>query len=154
MLLVEDNDDDAELAMRAFKDARIQNPIIRLHDGVAALEYLLGSRAVQSGAGPDKGAEPPLVPGELPVVVLLDLDLPRKNGIAVLQALRADARVRHLPVVILTSSTEEKDRRAAYAHHANSYVQKPVNYQDFVAAARQLGEYWTHLNVNCPRSPW
>jgi two-component system, response regulator len=144
ILLVEDNDDDAELTVRAFREARISNPMVRLEDGVAALEYLLGGPRETGGSTP-----PP--PGALPAVVLLDLNLPRASGLEVLKAVRADSRTKHLPIVILTSSTEDTDRLAAYDHHANSYVQKPVDYQAFVAAARQLGLYWTLLNVTTPR---
>lgn len=144
ILLVEDNDDDAELTVRAFREARIDNPMVRLEDGVAAIEYLLGSPHETSGSTPPTQRA-------LPAVVLLDLNLPRASGLEVLKAVRADARARHLPIVILTSSTEDADRFAAYDHHANSYVQKPVDYQAFVAAARQLGLYWTLLNVATPR---
>lgn len=142
ILLVEDNDDDAELTVRAFREARINNPIVRLEDGVAALDYLFGSPHETSATS---------TPNALPAVVLLDLNLPRATGLDVLKAVRADARTKHLPIVILTSSTEDADRLAAYDHHANSYVQKPVDYQAFVAAARQLGLYWTLLNVTTPR---
>ena len=142
ILLVEDNDDDAELTVRAFREARINNPIVRLEDGVAALDYLFG--------GPHETSVTS-TPNALPAVVLLDLNLPRATGLDVLKAVRADARTKHLPIVILTSSTEDADRLAAYDHHANSYVQKPVDYQAFVAAARQLGLYWTLLNVTTPR---
>jgi two-component system response regulator len=83
----------------------------------------------------------------MPTIVLLDLNLPRLSGLEVLAAMRSDERTKHLPVVILTSSTEDRDRLAAYDHHANSYVRKPVDYDQFVAAARQLGLYWMVLNV-------
>jgi two-component system response regulator len=135
ILLVEDNDDDAELTLRAFKEAQIQSPIVRVEDGVAALDYLVGPEH-----------------GRAPAVLLLDLNLPRKSGLEVLRAVRADPRLKYLPVVILTSSTRDADRLAAYDHQANSYVQKPVNYQQFVAAARQLGTYWTQLNMHAPQS--
>jgi two-component system response regulator len=140
MLLVEDNDDDAELTLRAFKDAHISNPVVRAHDGVEALDYLFG-----------RGAHAGRTPEEPPAIVLLDLNLPRLNGLEVLEAIRADERTSHLPVVVLTSSVHDRDRLAAYAHHANSYVQKPVDYDQFVAAARQLGLYWLVLNVAAPR---
>jgi two-component system response regulator len=136
ILLVEDNDDDAELTEMAFRAAKIGNPLVRVSDGVEALDYLF---ARGSHAGRDAS--------DLPSIVLLDLNLPRLGGLEVLTALRADDRTKHLPVVVLTSSTEDRDRLAAYHHHANSYVQKPVDYDQFVAAARQLGLYWMVLNV-------
>lgn len=139
ILLVEDNDDDAELTSMAFREAKISNPVLRLEDGVAALDYLLGRGKY---AGRDLS--------DMPAIVLLDLNLPRINGLEVLRTLRAEERTKHLPVVILTSSTEDRDRIEAYDHHANSYVQKPVNYDQFVVAARQLGLYWMVLNVPAP----
>jgi two-component system response regulator len=140
ILLVEDNDDDAELTTRAFGNARIKNALIRVRDGVEALEYLDGKGAY---AGRDID--------ELPAVVLLDLNLPRVDGLTVLKSIRAHERLKHLPVVILTSSNEDKDRLAAYEHFANSYVQKPVDYEQFVAASRDLGLYWLVLNRPAPR---
>jgi two-component system response regulator len=138
ILLVEDNDDDAELAIMAFKEANILNPLIRVDDGVEALDYLL-ARGKHAGRTE-----------ELPAVVLLDLNLPRLSGIEVLAAIRGNDRTRHLPVVILTSSTEDKDRLGAYDNRANSYVQKPVDQDRFVTAVRQLGLYWTLLNLPAP----
>jgi two-component system response regulator len=140
MLLVEDNDDDAELTIRAFRQAGIENPIVRVRDGVEALDYLF---ARDAHAARD--------PGQLPAVVLLDLRLPRLDGIDVLKAIREDARTRHVPVVLLTSSDHDRDRLAAYEHHANSFVQKPVDYDEFVGAARQLGLYWVVLNKTVTR---
>jgi two-component system response regulator len=139
ILLVEDNDDDAELTEMAFREAKISNPILRLSDGAEALDYLLG-----------RGAHASRDVSQLPAVVLLDLNLPRLNGLEVLAALRAAEHTKRLPVVVLTSSNEDKDRLAAYDHHANSYVRKPVDYDQFVAAARQLGLYWMVLNVQAP----
>ncbi|HVW25660.1 MAG TPA: response regulator [Polyangiaceae bacterium] len=139
ILLVEDNDDDAELTERAFREAKIGNPIVRMEDGVEALDYLFGR-----GEHADRDAS------DLPAIVLLDLNLPRLNGLEVLAAMRTDERTRHLPVVVLTSSTEERDRLAAYDQHVNSYVKKPVDYDQFVSAARQLGLYWIVLNVPPP----
>ena len=139
ILLVEDNDDDAELTAMAFREAKIANPLLRVEDGVEALDYLFG-----------RGKHAARNRADLPAVVLLDLNLPRMGGLEVLAALRADQRTRHLPVVVLTSSTEEKDRMQAYHHHTNSYVQKPVDYDQFVAAARQMGLYWTVLNIRPP----
>ena len=140
ILLVEDNDDDAELTIMAFKAARIFNNVVRVEDGVEALDYLF-ARDKFSGRSV----------GDLPAVVLLDLKLPRLGGLDVLTEIRNDARTKHLPVVILTSSTEDRDRIGAYDHRANSYVQKPVDYDSFVQAARQLGLYWVVLNVPPPQ---
>jgi two-component system, response regulator len=142
ILLVEDNDDDAELTERAFADANIRNKILRLSDGVEALDYLLG-----------RGKHATRDLSDLPAVLLLDLNLPRVNGLEVLTALRANERTKQLPVVVLTSSAEEKDRLAAYGQHVNSYVRKPVDYDQFVTAARQLGLYWVVLNVPPPAMP-
>jgi two-component system response regulator len=136
ILLVEDNDDDADLTAMAFQQANISNPIERVRDGVEALERLHG----RSSSG---------VP--LPVVVLLDIKLPRVNGIDVLKGIRTTEATKHLPVVILTSSDEDNDRLQAYTHFANSYVRKPVDYDAFVAASRELGLYWTVTNVPPPR---
>lgn len=136
ILLVEDNDDDADLTEMAFREANISNPIVRVRDGVEALARLHGS----GGARPEP----------LPVVVLLDLKLPRVSGIEVLKSIRASESTRHLPVVVLTSSDEDRDRIEAYAHFANSYVRKPVDYDAFVAASRELGLYWTVTNVPPP----
>jgi len=139
ILLVEDNDDDAELTVMAFVEAKITNPLLRIEDGVEALDYLYG-----------RGKHAARDVTDVPAVVLLDLKLPGLSGLEVLTALRADERTRHLPVVVLTSSTEDKDRLAAYDQHANSYVQKPVDYEQFVMAARQLGLYWMVLNIPPP----
>jgi two-component system response regulator len=139
ILLVED-DDDAELTQTAFREAQVQNAVVRVRDGEEALDYLLG-RGRHAGRSPE----------DAPVVVLLDLNLPRLSGIEVLRAIRADPRVRHLPVVILTSSDEESDRLAAYDSAVNSYVRKPVDYERFVAASRQLSQYWTLVNEPPPR---
>ena len=142
ILLVEDRDDDAELTARAFRKARIANPLVRARDGVEALDYLLG-----------RGAHAARNVADVPAVILLDLNLPRVSGIEVLTAIRADARIKHVPVVILTSSNEDKDRLAAYRQHANSFVRKPVDYDQFVAAAHELGLYWLVLNEPPPPSP-
>jgi two-component system response regulator len=140
ILLVEDNDDDAELTVIAFQRAKITNPMVRARDGVEALDYLFGRG---EHAGRDVS--------QLPAVALLDLKLPRVSGLEVLKVIREDERTRHLPIVILTSSNEDKDRLGAYDHFANSYVVKPVNYDQFVAAALQLGLYWMALNAPPPR---
>jgi two-component system response regulator len=140
ILLVEDNDDDAELAAMAFHRAKITNPLIRVCDGLEALDYLFAH---------GKHAERDVT--DLPALTLLDLKLPKVSGLDVLKAIRADERTRHLPIVILTSSNENKDRLSAYDQFANSYVLKPVDYDQFVASAQQLGLYWMVLNAPPPR---
>jgi two-component system response regulator len=142
ILLVEDNEDDAELTGRAFLAAKIANPLVHVSDGVEALDYLFGRGRY---AGRDVRA--------LPVVVLLDLKLPRLDGLDVLKAIRASEHTRFLPVVMLTSSDHDRDRLAAYNHHVNSYVRKPVDYDQFVDAARQLGLYWIVFNLAPPPPP-
>jgi CheY-like chemotaxis protein len=143
ILLVEDNPDDEALTLRALRKANVRNEVIVAHDGVEALEYLFG-RGDGSGAG--------VV--QLPQVVLLDLKLPRVDGLEVLRRLREDERTRFLPVVILTSSNEEQDRIAGYKLGANSYVRKPVEFGHFAEAVRQLGLYWLLLNEPPPRGVW
>lgn len=138
ILLAEDNDDDAELTAMAFVQAKIANPVVRVRDGVEALDWLF-ARGEHAGRS-----------GPLPAVVLLDLKMPRLDGLEVLAAIRAEPATSYLPVVMLTSSAEESDRLAAYANHANSYVRKPIDHEQFVAAARQLGLYWMVLNLPAP----
>ena len=136
ILLVEDNDDDAELMMRALGEAKIVDPLVRVVDGVDALDYLFARNAyAQRDAA------------ELPRVVFLDLKLPRLDGLDVLKAIRDAEATRALPVVMLTSSDHQRDRAEAYRLGVNSYVLKPVDYDRFVAAARQLGLYWIGLNL-------
>lgn len=142
ILLVEDNRDDVELTLMAFNKARITNPVVVAKDGVEALEYLLGEG---SHSGRDTR--------EQPVVVLLDLKLPRLGGLEVLERIRQDDRTKYVPVVILTTSTEQDDIIKAGDLHANSYVRKPVDFDAFVDAARQLGLYWTVLNEPVPMTP-
>ncbi len=134
ILLVEDNADDVKLALRALKMHRVNNPVVVARDGVEALEYLLGP-----GSGtPEK---------PLPALVLLDLKLPRINGLEALQRIRAEERTRWLPVVVLTTSSEESDMLASYRLGANSYLQKPVDYEQFAQLVGRLAAYWLHLNV-------
>jgi two-component system response regulator len=135
ILLVEDSPDDVELTLMAFQEAKIANPVVVARDGVEALDYLLGEG---KHAGRDAS--------EQPVVVLLDLKLPRVDGLEVLRRMRQDERTRRTPVVVLTTSTEQDDRLRAADLHANSYVRKPVDFDAFLGAARQLGLYWTVLN--------
>ena len=136
ILLVEDNPDDRTLTMHAFASNRIANPVVTARDGVEALDYLFGT-------GPHAGRDPQV----LPALVLLDLKLPRIDGLEVLRRIRAHPRTRLLPVVILTSSNEDRDRIEGYPLGANSYVRKPVDFDEFVRAAGQLGLYWLVLNT-------
>jgi two-component system response regulator len=139
ILLVEDNPDDEALTLRALRGANVANTVVVAHDGVEALDFLFGT-----GAHGGRDAR------DLPEVVLLDLKLPRIDGLAVLERIRADARTRLLPVVILTSSSEERDRLEGYKLGANSYVRKPVDFGQFAEAVRQLGLYWLVLNQGAP----
>jgi CheY-like chemotaxis protein len=139
ILLVEDNPDDEKLMLRALKKNKISNEVVVARDGVEALEYLIGSESL---------AESKLNP--LPQVVLLDLKLPKLDGLEVLRRIRAHERTKLLPVVILTSSIEEQDRITGYALGANSYVRKPVDFNQLIEAARQLGLYWLILNEPPP----
>jgi two-component system response regulator len=139
ILLVEDNADDEALTMRAFNKNNIRNEIIVARDGAAALDYLFGTGAHQ---GRD--------PSDLPQVVLLDLKLPKVDGIEVLKRIRADERTALLPVVILTSSKEQQDIINGYRFGCNSYVRKPVDFDQVMEAARQRGLYWLLLNEPAP----
>jgi len=135
ILLVEDNATDEKLTLRAFKKGNIENEIVVVRDGSEALDYLLG---------------PPGSERDAPALVLLDLNLPRVSGLEVLRRLRADARTRFLPVVILTSSKEDEDLISGYAMGANAYVRKPVEFGEFVDAARAVGLFWLLLNERAP----
>lgn len=139
VLLVEDNQDDEELALLAFKKGQLANEVVVARDGVEALDYLFGTGAF---AGRDVGI--------LPQLMLLDLKLPKVDGLEVLRRVRADPRTRRLPVVILTSSREEEDLIQGYDLGANSYVRKPVDFAQFVDAVRQLQVYWLVLNEPPP----
>ena len=136
ILLVEDNPDDIELTLRAFRKSNIANPVVVVHDGAEALDYLFGN---------DGAAVRP--PCELPQLILLDLNLPKLSGLEVLRAVRGDERTKLLPVVMLTTSSEERDIVASYSLGANSYIKKPVDFNQFIDAARQLGLYWLVLNM-------
>ena len=135
ILLVEDNPDDEALTLRALKSSNIANEVVVARDGVEALDYLFGTGAY---AGGDRRV--------MPQVVLLDLKLPKMNGLDVLRRLRADDRTKPLPVVVLTSSDEERDIIESYGLGANSYIRKPVAFNQFTEAVRQLGLYWLVLN--------
>jgi two-component system response regulator len=139
ILLVEDNQDDEELALLAFKKGQVANEVIVARDGVAALDYLFGT-------GEYNGRDSSI----LPQMVLLDLKLPKLDGLEVLQAIRADPRTRRLPVVILTSSREDEDLIRSYDLGVNSYVRKPVDFNQFVEAVRLLQLYWLVLNEPPP----
>jgi two-component system response regulator len=139
ILLVEDNANDEALTQRALKKANIMNKVVVARDGALALDYLFA-----------KGAFAERDPGEVPQVVLLDLNLPKVGGLDVLRAIRADPRTKLLPVVVLTSSKQDRDLIEGYSLGANSYVVKPVDFSKFSEAVRQLGLYWLVLNERYP----
>jgi len=139
ILLVEDDPDDELLTVRGLRESRIANEVVVARDGVEALDYLFGTGA---HAGRDTRHQP--------AVVLLDLKLPRIDGLEVLRRVREDPRTKFVPVVILTSSDEERDRLGGYSAGANSYVRKPVDFVQFSEAAHQLGLYWLLLNEPLP----
>ncbi len=139
ILLVEDSDDDVQLTLRAMKQHNITNEVVVARDGAEALEWLFGTGAHE---GRDLS--------ELPTVILLDLKLPKVDGFEVLKRIRADERTKLLPAVILTSSRDEKDRLNGYELGANSYVQKPVDFNQFSDAVKELGLYWLLLNEPPP----
>lgn len=140
ILLVEDNPDDEALTLRALKKNNILNDVVVARDGVEALDYLFG-----------KGAYADRDMSVMPHLILLDLKLPKMDGLEVLRHLRADDRTKILPVVILTSSKEEQDLINGYSLGANSYVRKPVDFSQFSESVRQLGLYWFVLNESPPR---
>jgi len=135
ILLVEDNPDDEALTLRAFGKNKITNPVVVARDGVEALDYLFGSGA---HAGRDTSV--------MPAVILLDLKLPRIDGLEVLRRIRAGENTSLLPVVVLTTSKEQQDISEAYRLGANSYIRKPVDFERFIQAVGQLGVYWLSLN--------
>jgi two-component system response regulator len=141
ILLVEDNPDDIELTLRALKKNNIMNEVVIARDGEAALNFLFGT---------EPGCEKE--PAPLPAVILLDLKLPKVDGLGVLRQLRAHSRTKLLPVVVLTSSKVDQDVVQSYCLGANSYVRKPVDFQQFVAAVQQLGLYWLLLNEAPPET--
>lgn len=139
ILLVEDNPSDIQLTRRALQKNSISNELVVAEDGQEALDYLFctgkyGGRSI----------------ADLPVLVLLDLNLPRVGGLEVLKRIRADARIRRLPVVILTSSTEQEDLAKGYDYGTNSYIRKPVDFHQFAEVIRQLGLYWLVINEKPP----
>ncbi|MGL5081683.1 MAG: response regulator [Microcoleaceae cyanobacterium] len=139
ILLVEDNPDDEALAIRALKRHHISNQVVVVHDGVEALDYLFG---VGTYAGRDVSIRP--------TVILLDLKLPRLDGLEVLRRLRADENTKLLPVVVLTTSSEEQDMLNSYNLGCNSYIRKPVDFIQFSEAIHQLGMYWLLMNEPPP----
>ena len=139
IVLVEDNENDEELTLRAFRKSNIVNRVVILRDGVEALDYFF-----------TRGAHARRSPDEIAQIVLLDLKLPKIDGLDVLRALRADERTRLIPIVVLTSSAEEQDLVRSYGLGANSYVRKPVDFTQFVDAVRQLGLYWLVINQAAP----
>lgn len=139
ILLVEDNPDDVELTMRALEKNNIKNEIIVANDGVGALDFLFGTGKY---SGRDLN--------EMPALILLDLKLPKIEGLEVLRKIRADKRTRLLPVVILTSSKEEQDLVRGYALGTNSYVLKPIDFNQFTKAVGLLGLYWLLINESPP----
>lgn len=139
ILLIEDNPDDQELTIRALQHSNIANPVKIIADGAEALDYLLRT---------GRYAEPASAPN--PRVVLLDLKLPKVSGLDILRAMRERESTRLLPVVVLTSSSEERDIAESYGHGANSYVRKPLGFTEFADAVRQLGLYWLLLNEKAP----
>jgi len=140
ILLVEDDPDDEALALRALRRNNIKNEVVVVRDGAEALDYLFATGTYASRDAND-----------LPQVVLLDLKLPKVDGLEVLRRVRADPRTELLPVVVLTSSKEDRDVVESYARGANSYVRKPVEFNEFSEAVRQLGLYWLLLNERPPR---
>jgi two-component system response regulator len=142
ILLVEDNPDDVKLTLRAFKRNNMLNPIVVARDGVEALDFLFAR-----GAYAERAGKPP------PTIVILDLKLPKLDGLEVLRAMRADERTKFIPVVILTSSKEQQDLMQGYALGANSYVRKPVDFTEFMEAVRILGIYWLMTNQTPAAAP-
>jgi len=140
ILLVEDNPDDEALTLRAFRKSNVLNEVVIARDGVEALEYLFGT-GVHAGRDPR----------HTPAAVLLDLKLPRADGLEVLRRIRSDPRTKLTPVIILTSSREEQDVIRGYDLGANSYIRKPVDFEQFNDCVRQLGLYWLLLNEGPPR---
>jgi two-component system response regulator len=135
ILLVEDRQDDIDLTLRSFKEANVKNKINIVRDGVEALDFVFARGQYSSRDIKD-----------IPSVILLDIKLPKVDGLEVLKQIRADERTKIIPVVILTSSAEEKDRYASYKFGCNSYVRKPVAFEDFAKAMKELGMYWLLLN--------
>ncbi|MDQ2657033.1 MAG: response regulator [Bacteroidota bacterium] len=141
ILLVEDNPSDAELTIRALRKKNLANRLIHLKNGAEALDFIF-ARGTYTGRDPMK----------VPKVILLDLKMPKVNGLEVLAALRGDEKTKRIPVVVLTSSNEDPDVDACYALGVNSYIVKPVDFDNFVKAVSELGFYWLLLNQAAPNS--
>ncbi len=139
ILLVEDNPDDVDLTLRALQRNKIANEVVVARDGVEALDYLFAT-------GVHAGRDAHITPR----IVILDLKLPKVSGLEVLKAIREDERTKLMPVVIMTSSNEEQDLISSYSLGANSYIRKPVDFNNFTEAVRQLGLYWLLLNESLP----
>ena len=135
ILLVEDNEDDELLTVRALRQNRVKNSLVVVRDGAEALEFLFGE-----GKYSDRD------PSNTPQLIFLDLNLPKVGGLEVLRRIRADARLEFVPVIILTTSKEEQDMIQGYRNRANSYIRKPVNFNEFTEAVSQMGMYWLLLN--------
>ena len=140
VLLVEDNPDDAEFTLRALRKANVSLNVVLVDNGVKALEFVFGSGAYQERSG-----------NRLPRVMLLDLKLPKIDGLEVLRRIKSDARTRMLPIVILTSSREQRDIEESYRLGANSYIVKPVDYSEVIAKLGELVRYWLQLNEPPPQ---
>ncbi len=140
IMVVEDNPDDEELTLRALRQGKVANDIVVTRDGSEALEFMFGTGKY---AGRDLS--------RMPAVILLDLKLPKLSGLEVLQRLRADERTRLIPIVVLTSSSEDEDMLRSYESGANSYVRKPIEFSAFASAVGQLGVYWMLLNQPVPK---
>jgi two-component system response regulator len=140
ILLVEDNPDDEALTLRALARNNVTNDVVVVRDGQEALDFLFAT-------GPHRGRDTT----SMPQIVLMDINLPKVNGLEVLKRIRGDERTKTLPIVMLTSSNEDRDRLDAYSNFANSYIRKPVDFDQFTEAVRQLGLYWLVLNQPPPR---
>ena len=139
ILLVEDNCDDVEITLRAFRKTNVLSEIVVVRDGVEALDYMFAA-----GAHAGRRTKPH------PDVILLDLNLPKVGGLEVLRRLRGEERTRRVPIVMLTSSNEEKDILSSYDLGASSFVRKPVDFTEFMEVARRLGQYWLMINESPP----
>jgi CheY-like chemotaxis protein len=139
IMLVEDNPDDVQLNLRALQQFHLRNKLVVLQDGAQALAYLFR-----------EGNDPALATGELPAVILLDLHLPKVDGLEVLRQIRAHPTTKHIPVIVLTASQDEKDLISSYDLGCNSFIRKPVDFGEFIQAVRQLGMYWLLLNEAPP----